>query len=191
MSARNPTADRPVDSNRPLEVSHELVDKAEPTPFVFTRVVSAPRALVWQAWTSAEHLMKWFGPKGFKMKVAKLDLRPGGSFHYALEAPNGALMWGLWSLREVEAPHRLVIVTSFSDEHRGKTRHPMAPDWPLESLSTLTLTEEGGKTTITIDSRPLNPSPREREVFEGGRSSMQQGWTGTIEQLEAHLRDLS
>src|SRR5512143_3627345 len=49
---------------------------------VITRVLDAPRDLVWKAWTEPERLMHWWGPKGFVMQTVKLDLRPGGVFHY-------------------------------------------------------------------------------------------------------------
>src|SRR5215468_2760397 len=83
--------------------------------FVITRVFDAPLDLVFKAWTEAERLTHWWGPKGFKMLSCKLDLRPGGVFHYGMQAPNGAAMWGKWVFREIVAPKRLVFVVSFSD----------------------------------------------------------------------------
>jgi uncharacterized protein YndB with AHSA1/START domain len=77
--------------------------------------------------------MQWFGPKGFKMPGAKIDFRPGGTFHYCMEAPNGEEMWGKFVYREIVAPERIVFVSSFSDEDGEVTRHPLSPDWPLES----------------------------------------------------------
>jgi uncharacterized protein YndB with AHSA1/START domain len=51
--------------------------------FKISRVFDAPRDLVWEAWTDADHLLEWWRPKGFRTRFAKLDLRPGGIFHYA------------------------------------------------------------------------------------------------------------
>jgi uncharacterized protein YndB with AHSA1/START domain len=51
-------------------------------PFVTSRVFDAPRERVWQAWTDPEHLKHWWGPKDFKVHTCKVDLRPGGIFHY-------------------------------------------------------------------------------------------------------------
>jgi uncharacterized protein YndB with AHSA1/START domain len=85
-------------------------------PFVITRLIAAPRERVWKAWTERKQLMQWFGPKGFTMPAAKLDLRPGGTFHYCLCAPNGEETWGKFVFREIAAPARLVLVNSFSDE---------------------------------------------------------------------------
>ena len=57
------------------------------------RVFDAPRDLVWKAFTESERLMQWWGPKGFTMLVAKLDLRPGGVFHYSMRSPDGRAMY--------------------------------------------------------------------------------------------------
>ena len=56
-------------------------------PFEISRVFDAPRERVWQAWTEAEHLKKWWGPKGFTVTHCTVDLRPGGTMHYCLKAP--------------------------------------------------------------------------------------------------------
>ena len=155
--------------------------------FVITRVFNAPRELVWKAWTERDRLMQWFGPKGFSMSAAKMDFRPGGVFHYCLRSPDGKEMWGKFVYREIVAPERIVLVNSFSDENGGLTRHPMSPTWPLEMLSTTTFVEQGGKTTLTIKWKPLNPTEEERKTFDGAHGGMQQGWTGTFEQLAEYL----
>ena len=82
----------------------------------------------------------------------------------------------------------MVFISSFSDEAGGVTRHPMAPTWPLELLSTFTFEEQpDGKTKVTIRWRPHNATDDERKTFDAGYDSMRQGWGGTLEQLEAYL----
>jgi uncharacterized protein YndB with AHSA1/START domain len=156
-------------------------------PFVLSRTFDASRDELWKAWTERERLMQWFGPKGFKMPAAKLDFRPGGSFHYCLESPDGKEMWGKFNYREIAVPERIVLVNSFSDEDGGITRHPFSPTWPLQLLSTFTLTEENGKTTATIEWVPIDPTPEERQTFENAHDSMRQGWGGTFDQLAEYL----
>jgi len=157
-------------------------------PFVISRVFDAPRARVWQAWTEPERLKQWFTPKGFTGKVAKLDLRPGGSYHYCLTMPDGKDMWGRWAIREVTKPSKLVFVVSFSDEKGGITRHPMSPDWPREMLSTVELEDLGRKTRVTVTWLPLNAGDTELKSFEDGRESMKQGWGGTLDHLVGFLK---
>lgn len=155
--------------------------------FVITRSVQAPRTLVWQAWTEAERLQRWFGPKGFPVRHCTMDLRPGGVFHYRMEAADGSVMWGRWVLREIVPPERLVFVVSFSDEKGGVTRHPWTADWPLETLSTVTFVEQDGRTIVTVTWVPANATEAERRAFEAGHDSMRQGWTGTLDQLTEYL----
>lgn len=162
---------------------------SNPNEFVISRVFDAPQELVWKAWTEPDRLMQWFGPKGVKMPACKMDFRPGGTFHYCMLAPDGHEMWGKWVFREIEAPARLVLVSSFSDADGGLTRHPMNPQWPLETLSTTTFEAQGDKTLLTIQWTPVNATVEERTTFARSHASMQQGWGGTMEQLENYLKN--
>jgi uncharacterized protein YndB with AHSA1/START domain len=157
--------------------------------FIISRTFHAPREQVWKAWTERDRLMQWFGPKGFAMTTAKLDFRPGGVFHYCLRGPDGDEMWGKFVYREIIAPRRIVLINSFSDAQGGLTRHPMAPAWPLEMLSTTTLAEHQGKTTVTIRWEPLNATAEERKIFNASHDGMRMGWSGTFEQLETYLKE--
>ncbi len=172
-----------------LEAEVVAIPAVDPSarPFVITRVFNAPRSRVFAAWTEAEHLQHWFGPKGFTFVSGILDLRRGGVYHYGMKAPNGQTMWGRWIFREVTPPERLVFVASFSTPFFGMSRHPFAPEWPLEVLSMLTFTEDKGRTTVSMSGVPINATAAERAVFEAGHDSMQQGWTGTLDQLTEYL----
>jgi len=162
--------------------------ETKPTDFVLTRVLDAPRELVWRAFTEPERMKQWWGPKGFKVIHLKMDLRPGGIYHYGMETPDGTVMWGKFVYREVVPQERMVFINSFSDEKGGVTRHPMAPTWPLEMLSVFTFEDlGGGKTRFTVKWSPHNASEEERKTFDAARDGMTQGWGGTMEQLEAYL----
>jgi len=155
--------------------------------FVISRTFDAPRATVFKAFTEPERMKQWWGPKGFTVVSNKMDLRPGGTYHYCLRAPDGKEMWGKFVYREIAPPERIVFVNSFSDAKGGVTRHPMSPSWPREMLSTFLFSEKDGRTTFTVKWSPLDPDPTERATFDGGHESMKQGWTGTMDQLEAYL----
>jgi uncharacterized protein YndB with AHSA1/START domain len=160
-------------------------------PFVITRDVDAPREVVFQAFTDPEHLKHWWGPKGFEVIASDMDLRPGGRYLYGLKAPDGSVMWGLFRYREIEAPERIVLVNSFSDENGGVTRHPWSANWPLLMRSVFSFEDLGnGKTRITISWAPINETGEERQTFDQGRPSMTQGWTGTFENLDIYLATL-
>jgi len=68
------------------------------------------------------------------------------------------------------------------------TRHPLAPDWPLQMLSIFTFDDEPrGKTKFTVHWSPYEPTAKEQAVFDAGHESMTMGWSGTMERLEAYL----
>jgi uncharacterized protein YndB with AHSA1/START domain len=158
--------------------------------FVISRVFEAPRDLLWQCFTDPERMKLWWGPKGFTVIASTMDLRVGGTYHYGMKAPDGTTMWGLFTYREIVPQEKLVFVNSFSDETGGVTRHPMAPTWPLQMLSTFTFEDAAsGKTKFTVRWQTLNATPEEQATFDSHQSrvGMTNGWTGTMEQLEAYL----
>ena len=66
-----------------------------PVPFIISRHLKAPRQLVWDVYTQAEHLMHWFGPKGVTMSNHAMDFRVDGKFHYCQALAGGAALWGM------------------------------------------------------------------------------------------------
>ena len=161
---------------------------AKSPDFVISRVFDAPRELLWKCFTEPERMEKWWGPKGFKSVASKMDLRPGGRYHYCLQSPSGAAMWGKLAFRDIVPPERMVLINSFSDEAGGTTRHPLNQAWPLEMLSIFTFEEQpGGKTKVTIRWSPHNATEDEQKTFDASHDSMRMGWTGSLDQLDAHL----
>lgn len=158
-----------------------------PIELVVTREIAAPRELVFRAFTEAEHLARWWGPKGYTMRSQKLDLRPGGIYHYHLRSPAGHEMWGKFVYVEIAAPERVVFISAFSDPESNTVRAEFDPNWPLEVMNTMTFSERAGKTTITLRGIPHNASAAERESFRGLHASMQAGFSATFEQLDAYL----
>lgn len=158
--------------------------------FIIARTFDASRDRVWRAFTQAVALAQWWGPKGSTIKVLKLDLRPGGMFHYSMEYQPGHPIYGRFVYREIVAPERLVYVSSFSDANGGIARAPfpqIKDTWPLEVLNITTFTEERGRTTISLRGHPLDASKDEIKTYTGMFESMQQGFGGTFDQLEAFL----
>lgn len=175
-----PDANSP-DTNSPAAAGSE---------FVLTRVLAAPRALVWKVWTDPEHLLQWFSPPGMTMASCTMDLRPGGSFLYCLRMPDGSDMWAKWVFREVAAPERLVWVHGFSDAAGNRNHHPMAPTWPLEMLCTLHFEDRGDQTGLTLRKTAHNANATEQLTFDSSHASMEMGWGGTLQKLVAHLAKL-
>jgi uncharacterized protein YndB with AHSA1/START domain len=158
--------------------------------FTLARTFDAPLSLVWKVYSDKEHLAKWWGPKGFEWVSGGLDFRPGGLFHYGMRAPNGHIMWGKFNYREIVPMKKIVFTNSFSDEAGMTTRAPFAANFPLEVLNTVEFSEAGGKTTLHMTGTPFNASDKEKAFFQSMFPSMQQGFTGTLDQLEAYLSEV-
>jgi uncharacterized protein YndB with AHSA1/START domain len=156
-------------------------------PFVVSRSFDASPALLWKALTEPERMAKWWGPKGMPVAAARMDFRPGGSYLYGLRTPDGGAMWGRFIYQDIEEPTRITLVSSFSDENGGISRHPMSPTWPLEMLSVFSLEPEGQRTKLTITWRPIKATDEERATFAAAMDSMKQGWGGTLDQLAEYL----
>jgi uncharacterized protein YndB with AHSA1/START domain len=159
--------------------------------FTTSRIFDAPRDLVWKAFTEPQHLKHWWGPKGFSVIAATVDLRPGGRYHYGLKAPDGSEMWGKFEYLEITPPERLVFINSFSDKEGGTTRHPGHMSWPLEMRSVFTFKElPGGKTRFTLNWAPWNATPAEQKTFDDNHRSMQMGWGGSLDVLTEYLSQI-
>jgi uncharacterized protein YndB with AHSA1/START domain len=159
----------------------------EKNEFIIVRTFNAPLDLVWKLFTESEHLTHWWGPKDFKMKVNKLELKPGGTFHYGLESPDGSMIWGKFIYREVIPQNKIVFIMSFSDEHGATAYTPFGGSWPLETLNTMTLSAKGNKTTVTITAIPHNATAEEQQAFIEEFKGMNEGYGGSFDKLDEYI----
>ena len=169
-------------------VTWMLSVEATAEPFLLTRTIPAPLEQVWRAWTEREALLQWFGPKGMSMTAAKLDFRTDGRLHYGLRASDGKEMWGRFIYREIIAPERIVWISCFSNPEGGLAPAPFPGlDWPLESANTVTFAPVAEGTRVTLTSQPVQATEAQCATFTSALAGMRQGWTGTLDQLEAYL----
>jgi uncharacterized protein YndB with AHSA1/START domain len=138
-----------------------------------TRLFDAPRELVFDAFTNPEHVPHWFGPRGWSLPGCQIDLRPGGAWRYVLRGPNGEEMGMSGVYQEIPPPERVVTTESFDD-------------YPGESVNTLTLTEEDGKTRYTVTVLYPDKDTRDAVLATG----MSEGAAETLERLAEHLDSL-
>lgn len=156
-------------------------ESAQPE-LTITRVLDAPRDLVFRVWTRPEHLVRWWGPSGFTLPQCKMDLRPGGAFHYIMRSgeegcsgshpPNTEhRLRGVF--REIKPPERLVFTWAWEDEN-GQLGH--------ETLVTVTMVEQGAKTKLTLH----------QAVFESvtSRDAHNAGWSESMLRLAAYVESL-
>ena len=156
-------------------------------PFTISRLLKAPRALVWEVYSDPKHMQNWFGPKGSTVTHSELDFRVGGSYHYAMKVEGGMELWGKQVFREIVPIEKLVLIQCFSDPQGGVTRNPWAAGWPMYTHSTTTLTEQDGGTLLTIVWQPHEATEEESALFAASHDSMNQGWSGNIDVLQDYL----
>lgn len=121
---------------------------------VIERTFDAPIELIWQMWTDPEHFQSWYGPKGFTIPVAKMDVREGGKRHICMASPDGSMkMWFTGEYREVAPNKRLVYTDSMADED-GNVISPSAmgmPEGHPETTEVIVQLEDlGGRTKMTM-----------------------------------------
>jgi uncharacterized protein YndB with AHSA1/START domain len=164
-----------------------VLAQLHPNDLIITRELNAPQNMVYKAWTEAQHMAKWWGPVGMPLEVIKFDFQPGGLFHYSMTMPNGNKMYGRFKFEEMQAPEKLIFISSFADAEGNIVRTEMLPNWPLEILNTLTLSETHGKTFMVLRGKPINATAEELQAFENNKASMVQGFGGTFAQLVEYL----
>lgn len=139
---------------------------------LITHLFKAPRALVFKAWSTPEHLARWSGPKGFTTPHHAMDFREGGQYRACLRAPDGSEHWVQGIYREIVAPERLVFTHAWLDPD-GQPGH--------ETLVTVTLTDREGQTMMTFH----------QATFESAAScdGHRVGWSESFARLRALLEE--
>jgi uncharacterized protein YndB with AHSA1/START domain len=144
---------------------------------VMTRVLAAPRALVFDAFTKPELVRRWLlGPDGWSMPICEIDLRVGGSYRYVWQRDKDGVRMGMGGVyREIVVPQRIVSTEKFDESW-----------YPGEAVGTLVLVEEGGKTTVTQTVLYESRGARD-EVL---KSPMESGVAAGYDRLEKLLETL-
>lgn len=158
--------------------SNPPADSTSDREIVISRVVDAPRALVWQAWTDPAHLARWWGPKGFTNPVCNWKAQSGQAIHVVMRAPDGTEYPMGGEFREIAAPERLVF-TSGALDAKGKLL--------FEFLHRVTFAEQNGKTSLTIVSRIIRTTPGAQQYTDGFKAGM----TQSLEKLDKFLENTS
>lgn len=149
---------------------------------VITRTFDTPRKLVWKAWTEPEHLMEWWGPKGFTAPVIKIDFRVGGKYLWCMRSPEGEDYWSTGIYREIVEQEKIVNTNSFLDAQGNvvpASQYGMSGDWPLELLVTVIFEEIDSETRLTL---------RHEGIPAGeNRDSAKAGWNESFDKLAEYL----
>jgi uncharacterized protein YndB with AHSA1/START domain len=137
---------------------------------VITRLIDAPRTLVFKAWTQPEHIARWWGPRGFTTIACQMDVRINGGYRFGMRSPQGAELWKRGVYREIVEPERIVFTFAWEDAD-GKPGH--------ELLTTVTFIEEGTKTRLTLHQAQFTTTQRRDEHVSG--------WTSCLERFADYI----
>lgn len=147
---------------------------ADPRDLVISRLVRAPRAKLWRAWTDPAHLKEWWCPKPWVTEVRAFDLRPGGAFHTFMSGPDGGTSDNPGSFLDIVPQQRVVFTSLLVADWR-----PATP-W-LAFTAVITMADEGDGTRYTATVMHPDQATSDRHAEMG----FHDGWGTCIDQLEA------
>lgn len=153
-----------------------LIDINPKLDLILERIVPVPRAKVWKAWTTPEHLMPWFCPKPWTVTDCRIDLRPGGAFYSVMRSPEGQEFPSEGCYLEVVEGHKFTWTDAMSAGYRPNGTGFMTATLWLEDHP------EGTKYTAIA----LHKDPEDREKHE--KMGFYDGWGTVVDQLVAYIQ---
>ena len=144
----------------------------------FTRLIKAPRELVYKAWTEPEMLSKWWGPEGFSNPVCKFDARPGGKIHIDMKAPDGTIYSMDGEVHEIIVPEKIIFTSAALDKDDSRL---------FEVMNTVVFTQEGDKTRLTLSVKVSKIKPGSEMHLKG----MNEGWSQSLLRFINFTQDLN
>ena len=150
------------------------VDLAQdPAAMIGTRILDAPRALVFQMWTDPKHLSQWWGPDGFTTTTSAFDMRPGGVWRFVMHGPDGREYDNRITFDEVVKPERIRYHHGGGDDVE-----------PVQFRTTVTFEDLGGRTRLTLRGQFPSAAERDRVIREYGADT---GLVQTLARLADYL----
>jgi uncharacterized protein YndB with AHSA1/START domain len=141
---------------------------------VTQRLIDAPRALVYEAWTDPQHVGHWYGPDGFTITTDIMDVRPGGLWRFVMHGPDGTDYPNLITYEEIVPPARLVYLHGDDKE-------------PDQFHVTVTFDDQSGKTALTMRAVFKTAAARDYVIREHGAI---EGAKQTVSRLEQYVRTM-
>lgn len=157
-----------MSSKKPVEQDNEIV---------ISRLVNAPRELVWAAYSDPAHITNWWGPRGFSTTTSEMDMRPGGTWRFVMHGPDGTDYKNNVVYIEVVKADRLVFNHSGEDETAD-----------IKFVNHVTFEDQDGKTLVTL--RLVFKTKAERDAIEA-RSNGREGGRQTLARLDEYLASVA
>ena len=158
---------------------HATAAPADQSDLVISRLVRAPRATLWRAWTEPALLKEWWCPKPWTTEVRAFDLRAGGAFHTFMQGPDGGTSDNPGSFLAVVPQARLVFTSCLVADWR-----PATPWMAFTAIITMADEADGTRYVATV----MHPDKTTRDKHE--EMGFFDGWGTCIGQLEALAQQL-
>ena len=166
MSSSNKRSTTPAQPSESAAAALSQVKACADNEIVISRVMNAPRELVFDMWLKHEHLANWFGPEGFTITTHEIDVRTGGLWHFTMHGPDGVDYGNHIVYTEVTRPERI----AYRQSGEGSTA-------AIRFETVATFIDMGGKTELVLKS--TFPSAAKRDVvvenygaIEGGKQTL-------------------
>lgn len=137
-----------------------------------SRLLNAPRELVWEVWTNPEHIKHWWGPSGFTNTISEMSVMPGGVWEFIMHGPDGTDYKNKHIYKEVVKPERLVL------------EHVTGPKF----LMTVTFEAQGNKTLVTMHS-VFESAGQLEEVIRVFKADV--GMKQNVDRMEDYVNNLN
>jgi uncharacterized protein YndB with AHSA1/START domain len=152
--------------------------KVQPAPLRVSRTFSAPPETVFKAWSSADHIKRWFCPDGYSVPEAKVEMRAGGAFEVCMRSPEGVDHWTRGAFTEVVAPERLKIDHHVIDPCGG------GPLFSAVTEVNFSAAPAGGTLMEVKQTYTVADASQAERMIKGAP----EGWRQTLAKLEAEVK---
>jgi uncharacterized protein YndB with AHSA1/START domain len=149
------------------------------------RVVNVPKELVWAAWTTPDHIKKWFTPAPWTTSECEMDVRPGGIFRTVMRSPEGESFESIGCFLELVPSEKLIWTNALRPGFRPPAETATSPaDFPFTAV--ITLASEGENTRYAATVIHADEESRQKHESMG----FYDGWGKALDQLVALVKDI-
>lgn len=168
-------------------MTSKMKTKVDGNVLTIEREFNAPRSLVFQVYSDAEHIKQWWGPRGWEVTACNLDFRPGGIWHYCMKCIDrnqgdfyGMESWGKGIYSAIVQNEKIEYTDYFSDAEGN-----VPEDMPASDI-TLIFEEQDGRTKLITIARYVSAEALQTVLDMG----MEHGFSETMDRLEEHLESV-
>lgn len=159
---------------------------ADETDLVLERLLDAPRDRVWKAWTTPEHLKRWWAPRPYETPECEMDLRPGGAFYTKMTGPDGFEESGTGCFLEIVEGEKLVWTSALGEGYRPNELDATGCGaFPFTAIVTL---EDAGEGRTRYRAVAMHANQADRDTHE--QMGFDDGWGTCAVQLGEVAADL-